>query len=300
LIFFSSSTRSSFAWTADFVQKKSAPPRRLEQSFAISVRTGESSLAVAEELALQQGFGNGSAVDGDKRTGAASAGGVDRPRRNLLANTAFTADEDRRVSRSHPPDHLPKRAGRLRIPDELLLCSHDCQGLLQGLILPGEFLFPGGSFDDLSHDVEIEGFLQEIHRTPAHRLHSGLYVTVSGENHHSSVGAGLPHRVEHGQPVHRFHAQVGEHHVETLVLHQFDGFGAAVHTDDVVSTMGECGTEQHHDLLLVVNYQNPRHVWNSFGSIPRCQGQFQGRNGAGATFAVTQGQMASRFLDDTP
>ena len=52
---------------ADLVEKQRAAIGELEAALAAIGRAGERALLVAEDLALEQRFGNGGAVDGDKR-----------------------------------------------------------------------------------------------------------------------------------------------------------------------------------------------------------------------------------------
>ena len=57
----------------DFVQEQRAAVGGLEEAVAVGLGAGERALAVAEELALHQVFGNRTAVHRDKRLFAARA-----------------------------------------------------------------------------------------------------------------------------------------------------------------------------------------------------------------------------------
>ena len=57
------------AHVADFVQKQRAAVGLLELADLVFVRAGEAALGVAEQLAFDQLFGNGGAVDFDERLG---------------------------------------------------------------------------------------------------------------------------------------------------------------------------------------------------------------------------------------
>src|SRR5208282_6235994 len=69
----------------DFIQKNRAAFGDLELSFLLRDCAGESSAFVPEQFALQQGFGDGRAVDRDKRLVGPAAVQVDSPRYQLFS-----------------------------------------------------------------------------------------------------------------------------------------------------------------------------------------------------------------------
>src|SRR6185312_4737444 len=79
---------------ADLVEKDRRLPRRLERAFARGVRSGERAAFVAEQLALDQPFGERTAVHGDERLAlaAATAQPMHVARDELLARPALTHD----------------------------------------------------------------------------------------------------------------------------------------------------------------------------------------------------------------
>ena len=89
---------------ADLVQEQHALVRDLEQAGLAHDRAGERALLVAEQLALQQAFRHGGAVDGDEGLRGARARGVDGPGDQLLAGAAFALDEDGQVGARDPGD----------------------------------------------------------------------------------------------------------------------------------------------------------------------------------------------------
>src|SRR6185295_11296167 len=80
---------------ADFVEKERPAIGFFEESPAITVGVGESSLLVPEQLALQQILGDGAAVDRDERRATPRASAMERARDELLARAALARDEDR-------------------------------------------------------------------------------------------------------------------------------------------------------------------------------------------------------------
>jgi hypothetical protein len=78
---------------ADLVQEQSALAGGHEQSRVGVERRGEGAAEVPEELALEEGLGNGPAVDRHEGGVGARAGGVNGAGRHLLAHSAFAGDE---------------------------------------------------------------------------------------------------------------------------------------------------------------------------------------------------------------
>ena len=101
---------------ADLVEEQRAAVGDLEESLAVGVGAGEGPLAVAEELALDQVFGQGAAVDRDEGPIGAAALVVEAARDQLLARAGLAQDHDRGVGGGdgidQPADLLHGRASR--------------------------------------------------------------------------------------------------------------------------------------------------------------------------------------------
>jgi len=88
-------TRSIFAWVArgmsPISSRKIVPPSALLEICPSGARTAlvKAPFFMAEELALEERFGEGGAVDVDERTGHARARGVECPGHQFLAGAAF-------------------------------------------------------------------------------------------------------------------------------------------------------------------------------------------------------------------
>lgn len=83
---------------ADLVEKQGATVRRFEETrLAAATSVSEGSLLVAEELAFEETFCKGAAVDGDERTGSARAVVVDSLSEEFLAGSTFTGDQNGRA-----------------------------------------------------------------------------------------------------------------------------------------------------------------------------------------------------------
>ena len=77
---------------ANFIQEQGATVGLLEAATAHGLRTREGTAFVTKQFALQQIFGNGRGVDGDKRTTGALRMFVQCTRHQLFARTGFAGD----------------------------------------------------------------------------------------------------------------------------------------------------------------------------------------------------------------
>ena len=91
---------------ADFVEEKSAAVGLFEASGAACDGAGEGAFFVAKELAFEEVFGDGTAIEGDHLVLAARAVLMDRLGDEFLAGAAFARDKHRRVSACDPPNQF--------------------------------------------------------------------------------------------------------------------------------------------------------------------------------------------------
>ena len=78
---------------SDFIEKQGAAACGLEQCLVVPRCPREGAFPVPDELAWKQRFANTAAVHGHKRLRASGAGGVDRPREELLAAAGRSLEE---------------------------------------------------------------------------------------------------------------------------------------------------------------------------------------------------------------
>ncbi len=81
----------------DLVEEERAAVRGLDAAHAPGAGVGVEARLVAEELALDQAFGQGAAIDRDERAVAPLAEAVQRARHQLLAGPGFPGDEHAEV-----------------------------------------------------------------------------------------------------------------------------------------------------------------------------------------------------------
>src|SRR5271169_3437813 len=97
------------AHVTDFIQEQGTAVGLLKLALFVGCRAGKRSGAVSKQLALNQVFGNSSAVYLDKHLVLAQALGVDGARHQLLARARLAVDEHASVGGSHQRYLLPKR-----------------------------------------------------------------------------------------------------------------------------------------------------------------------------------------------
>jgi hypothetical protein len=90
---------------ADLVEEQGPAVGRLEGSLPIGHRAGEGAAHVAEELALDQGGGDGRAVEDDQRAARAGALVVQPLGHQLLAGAGLALDQHGGVGGRHPLEH---------------------------------------------------------------------------------------------------------------------------------------------------------------------------------------------------
>ena len=91
---------------ADFVEEDGAAVGDFEQAALVLVGSGESALQIAEQFALEQRLGKGSAVDGDEGVGGARRTDVHGAGDEFFTGAAFAVDQNRAGGRSHGAHRL--------------------------------------------------------------------------------------------------------------------------------------------------------------------------------------------------
>ena len=103
---------------ADLVEKHRAGVRGLKHALRIGDRAGERALDVAEQLGLEQRFGQRAAVDGHERPARAVAVLMNRARDQLLAGAALADDQHRGVGRGGVRNLLVDAGHHRRAPEQ--------------------------------------------------------------------------------------------------------------------------------------------------------------------------------------
>ena len=184
--------RRSLTWSrrghlADLVQEERPAVGLLEAAGARALGSGEGTGLVAEELALDQAFGDRAAVDGYELLGAPARLGVDGAGGDLLAGPALAEEEhgDLVPGGALQEAHCPPDRGRLALDRrEAFAVEFAAEGRDAG---PQATL--GLGVPDRGHEAgPVEGLDDEVHGPEAHALHGVVEGLAGREDQDREVG----------------------------------------------------------------------------------------------------------------
>jgi hypothetical protein len=121
---------------AHFVQEDSAPVRQFQQPDAIPVCSCEASAHVTEQLRFKQGIGDADTVDRDHRHVSAQAAPMDQACHDILADAAFTGQEDLRVGERRLFHFNADRRDGLTLADERVVSIGGLIAVCHGCAVP--------------------------------------------------------------------------------------------------------------------------------------------------------------------
>ena len=217
---------------------------------------GEGAFFVAEELALQKGFRDGAAIDGDEGSVLASAALVNGAGGHFLAGAAFAQKEHRGVGGGDLADGLKDRANGGAV------AHHAFKGVVREHLLHlAELDFQGGdieaAFDDQLDLFDIDRFAQEIVSARADGAQGDGFLALAGDD--NDLGEALQGQ-EVGQGGQTFigiggtgrEAQVKQNDQGAGGLKGLDGAGAVFGQEDVV-VLGQPPLHLSADFLVVID-----------------------------------------------
>ncbi len=166
---------------AHFIQKQRSAVGLLQLADFVIERAGQAALAVAEQLAFDEFFGNGGAVHFDERLGGARAGGVNRVRDQFLAGAAFAENQHAAVGGGHQAQLLAQRLHGHALAD-------DAQLGVARFLQPVQFqLQPALLHRVVEHHRDFldgQRLFQKIEGAQLGGLHGGLDGAVAGDDDH--------------------------------------------------------------------------------------------------------------------
>ena len=148
---------------AHFIEKQRTAISQFDLAFGCLDGTGESTLLMTEQLALEQIFGNSRAVDGNERALSAAAAIVDAPRQQFLAGTAGPQKHHRNIGRRHALDGA-RNLGHFR-------CGSDHRAqhrpvfpdlFRKAPVLALDMMQPIGALHDQPQRIDVHGFLVKV------------------------------------------------------------------------------------------------------------------------------------------
>ena len=161
--------------------------------------------------------------------------GVQIAREQLLAGAGFTGDQNVAAGRRDLARHFQQALHFEVLRDDAHLALKAFHLLAQTAVfaLEAGFLHRLGRY--FSHLVQPERFSDVIKSAMLHGLHRRFQRGVAGDQHHFRIRAGLAAFAQYLHAVHFFHAQIGEHHVEGLLLQKGQGMRAALGRGDFIA-----------------------------------------------------------------
>ncbi len=212
----------------------------------------ERSFHVPEELALQQFGGDGGAVDGDEHPVGTRGKIVKRPRDQLLPRPALPRDQDRGVGVGNLPDEGEDLLRRIAHPDEVFQAPPPPDQGTEAHVFPAHGGELEGPVHELGDLVDIERFRDVVKCAQLHRPNGGFDRRVARHEDHLGPGTDLPGVGEHGEPVRPRHDEVGEDHVDGVLIDVPKGFlpGACL-VDQEVGAPEHVSKEGERDFLVL-------------------------------------------------
>ena len=229
----------------DLVQKQRSSVRGLKEPVAIGFGPGERALPIAEELALHQVLGDGSAVDGDERQLGARAAGVDHPGGELLAAAGLAVDEHRRLAFREALDHVADVHHRRGFAEEAVARrGRRLLGDLERLL------------DERSQLLERHGLREIVECAGFERGHRILRAAIGRDHRDGQVETFLVDVLDDAQsrPVRQPH--VGEAQIERIGIEQSDGLADRLGAGGVEAHARQRELQQFEQIGFVVDQED--------------------------------------------
>jgi hypothetical protein len=225
----------------DFVEEQRAAVGLCEAPLAVAGGARERASGVAEQLAFEELFGDGGAVDGHEGGFGPRAAVVDGLGHDFLAGAGFAGDEHVGAARRDFPDVAQQGEVGRALPDELP-GRGGLELFAQIPVVPPERVIPQRAGDGGFEGVELERLHRVVERPFLDDLHSLLERGVGGHDHHGQIRVGgldLFHQLAPAQPrkpeiaqdeVHFPFFEYGQRFLgrfrrDRAVAHVFEGYG---------------------------------------------------------------------------
>ena len=258
----------------DFVEKNRAAICRFEKPRSVGYSAGEGALGVPEQLALEQGVRQRSAVDADQ--GAIGTAGVamDRASHDILAGPRLSSQQDADIRPGHPLGSFEQCQHRLVFGDdcEFIRCRRlvgfclACALRLLDVCAAGPGsrvrLFRGiglGRFlqDVLDQWLEFvlnrEGLCEVVHSSSLHGFTGRVYRGKSCDDDDFDPRSDQLAAAQHFEAICFGHAQVGDDDVDGVLLEQRETMLWVTRREDLVSFRTEASMEEAGDTGFVVD-----------------------------------------------
>ena len=249
---------------ADLVEEERAARGLLEKPLAVAVGVGEGALAMPEQLGLEQGVGDGAAVDGDEGPAVARREPVDGAGDQLLAGARLAVDEHRGLELgdlahgAEEVEHLPAARHQVAEPAFGLLPA-GANLLVQRLVLAEEALALLGLAQQQHQLVGLEGLRNVVVGAALHGLDGDVAAAVGGHDHDGGVHVAPPDLVDQVHAALPGHAQVRDDDVVGVGPRAPGARFPRRHPDGLVALPLEQGLQHMPQVLLVIDDEHTTH-----------------------------------------
>ncbi len=182
------------------------------------VRAGEGADLVAEQLVVEQVFIEGGAVERRERLVLARAVVVDGAGDQFLAGTGLAEDEDRGVGGCDGLARLDDLVHGRAVADDAFEAELRVELPLQLAVGLGQTEALGRLVHDGAQLGEIDGFREIVGRPLLDGLHGRFHVAVASDHDDLGVGRFVAGLAQNGQAVQVRHLQIGDNHIEIVLL----------------------------------------------------------------------------------
>ena len=181
---------------------------------------------MTEQLIGKQFFLQGAAVDCKEWFFRAATLQVDIACEQFLAGAAFAGDEDVAVGGCNLPCRLQQSLHGGILGDDAGSAVAVIHLVAQLPVFTSQVCTFHGIGDDLADLVEAKRFGDVVVGAGAHGGDRGAQGGVAGDQYHRGIRIEFQGAVQDSHAVDVFHAHVGQHHVEAVVLQCLDAAGA--------------------------------------------------------------------------
>ena len=242
---------------ADLIEQDGAADGFFEKALLVLGGIGKGPLAVAEELAFQDGLGQGRAVDHHHLPGAALAEAVDGPGGHLFAGAALSQEQHRHVRAGQHLDRGENLAHFHPRTDHFVERTAARDGLLQANIFPQQTIALQGFAQQAHQFLLLEGLADKIVGSLLDGLHGLLDGAEGRHEDHRDERVPLLDFPCQGHAVHARHADVRQDHVHGLPVEDVESFrGAPGRHDTAIHFQRNGPSQTFQKILFVIHHQD--------------------------------------------
>ena len=250
---------------AHFIDKQGAAGCDFEFSRLGGDCASKSAFFMPEQLALHQAFGNGAAVNADKRLVVAQAVFMDRLGDDFLAATAFAGNQHRRIALRHTANRLEQVLHHGAATDNQIV--RRCHAVLAGqkpfFLLLADSQRP---FQHGSHFRHIGRLYQIVEHAFFHCLHGDADIAKSGQQDNLDLRHLLVNDFESLHAFHHRHAQIHQYHSRIDLAAFFHALQAIFGLKRLIAGLAHDFTQQMTHIQFIIDNQNPFHLFHSLAS----------------------------------